>query len=441
MAIDAKGDGEPADVVRRAPFADNPHVGARGQRTQQRILDAALEVFGEGYDRCSIDPITQRAGCSRAAFYQYFSSKEDVFRHLTGQVARQLDASTEALEPLTPGEAGWLAVRAWVSRHSEIYNRYEPLFHAFPAASESDDAVATGSMRWGVRTVSRIRSRIVSTTLRPREIDPVIMQLLECVTRTHDMAGILRSAAAGHYAEDRVGDALTDVIHRSLFGLQQAINVHRPIPQRPPALHFDPVIRDAFTQGEPPSELTSAGRKTREALLEAGRKVFAERGYHRTHVSDVVEAAGVSRGAFYRYFETKDQLARILTTRAMRTVSLVFAEFPAAAGNGDAAGRTALRRWLRRYDLTQANEAAMLRVWVDAALQDATLRINSAPALDWGRRLMVSFLDRRGFGDVDTEGLVLVALLGSFGARERTPLEVDAATHIIEQGLLGFGSC
>ena len=80
----------------------------------------------------------------------------------------------------------------------------------------------------------------------------------------------------------------------------------------------------------------------------------------------------------------------------------------------------------------------MLRVWVDAALQDATLRANSAPALDWGRRAMVSFLERRGFGDVDTECVVMVALLSSFGARERTPAEVDAAAHIIEQGLLGL---
>lgn len=438
VTIDAQADGGPADVVRRAPFADNPHVGARGQRTQQRILDAALEVFGEGYDRCNIDTITTRAGCSRAAFYQYFSSKEDVFRHLTGQLARALSASTEALEPLTPSGAGWLALRAWVSRHSDIYDRYEPLFHAFQAASESDDAVATGSARWSVRTVSRIRSRIASTTLRPRELDPLIMQLLECVTRTHDVARILRSAAAGRYTEDRVGDALADVIHRSLFGLQEDVNVHRPPSQRPPALPFDPAIRDAFAEGETPPDVTPAGRKTWEALMDAGRKAFVERGYQRTRVSDVVEAAGVSRGAFYRYFENKDQLARTLATRAMRTVSQVLAEIPAPAVNDGASGRTVLRRWLRRCNLTQANEAAMLRVWVDAALQDATLRANSAPALDWGRRVMVSFLERRGFGDVDTEGLVMLALLGSFGARERTPAEVDAAAHIIEQGLLGL---
>ena len=95
--------GEPTAITRRAPFSDNPNVGVRGQRTQQRILDAAMRVFAEdGYHTCSIDRIAQEAECSRASFYQYFSSKEDVFLRLTGQVARQLIAATEALGPLTP---------------------------------------------------------------------------------------------------------------------------------------------------------------------------------------------------------------------------------------------------------------------------------------------------------------------------------------------------
>src|SRR6185295_17674790 len=62
---EARRDGAVA-VMRRAPFSDNPRVGARGQRTQQRILDAALRVFGEdGYYQCSIDRIAKQAGCSR----------------------------------------------------------------------------------------------------------------------------------------------------------------------------------------------------------------------------------------------------------------------------------------------------------------------------------------------------------------------------------------
>lgn len=43
----------------------------------------------------------------------------------------------------------------------------------------------------------------------------------------------------------------------------------------------------------------------REQLLAAGRSVFAERGYHATAISDIIDAADVSRGTFYLYFESK----------------------------------------------------------------------------------------------------------------------------------------
>ena len=100
-------------------------------------------------------------------------------------------------------------------------------------------------------------------------------------------------------------------------------------------------------------------------------------------------------------------------------------------------GRVALRKWLRRYNAAHANEAAMLRVWLDAALQDPVLRAENAPPLDWGRRRMARYLRPRGFGDVDMEATVMVALLGVFGTQPRPAVEVDAAVHIIERGLLG----
>ena len=76
----------------------------------QRILDAALTVFGEvGYHQCSIDRIAKEAGCSRISFYQYFAGKEDVFRQLAGQVARQISASVEARRAaLAPSLLTWV---------------------------------------------------------------------------------------------------------------------------------------------------------------------------------------------------------------------------------------------------------------------------------------------------------------------------------------------
>ncbi len=425
-------------VLRRAPFSDNPNVGARGQRTRQRIVDAALRVFGEeGYHQCSVARITQLAGCSRVSFYQYFSDKEDVFRHLTGRVARQLSASTEALATMTPDVEGWTAIRAWVARYADVYERYRPVFQAFPAAAETDEAVAGGSARVGERDVAGIRSKLATTTLPPRQLDPVISLLLECVPRALEDALILRSAAPDAYPRPRLEDALADVVHRTLFGLHADMNAHAPARRRPPPLEFGPVMRGALRQEYVPPALNAAGRRALQALLEAGRDTFVVRGYHRTRVDDIVAAAGVSHGAFYHYFDSKDQFAQVLAARAIRRVATAFADMPDNAGDEGPARRAALRRWLRRYNAAHAPEAAMFRVWLDAALQNPTLSTDSAAALDWGRRRMAHLLAPRDFGDVDTEAVVMVALLAAFGARGRSTPAIDAATHVLDRGLLG----
>lgn len=46
----------------------------------------------------------------------------------------------------------------------------------------------------------------------------------------------------------------------------------------------------------------------RQQLIDAGMAVFAEKGYHRTKVSDIVQRAGVAQGTFYLYFESKKSL-------------------------------------------------------------------------------------------------------------------------------------
>jgi AcrR family transcriptional regulator len=429
---DRRPDGAVA-VVRRAPFSGNPQVGARGQRTQQRILDAALRAFGEeGYHACSIDRITKLARCSRVSFYQYFSSKEDVFRYLAGQVDRQLSASTEALDPLTADVEGWAAMRAWVARYAEIYARYEPVFHAY----ETDEVLAAVAARTGDQTIARLRAKLVTTKLPPRQLDPVIRLLLQCLNHSLDVAGILRSVEPADYPNERVEDAITDVLHRTLFGLRANVNVHKADGPPPRRLEFSPAVRE-WLQGDDALEGNDSGNRALTALLASGRDVFITRGYHNTRVDDLVAAAGISHGAFYRYFRNKEELARTLTARALRAVGTTLLEIPDVVVGAESAVKGTLRRWLRRYHAAQASEAAMMRVWVDAALQDPALRAESAPPLDWGRRRMSRYLRPRDFGDVDMEAIVMVALLGVFGARERPAVDIEATAHIIERGLLG----
>jgi AcrR family transcriptional regulator len=419
-------------VTRRAPFSDNPKVGARGQRTRQRILHAALELFGEeGFHRCSIARISERAKCSRVSFYQYFSGKEDVFSSLSGQVARQISASTEAIEPLTPEADGWDNLRDWVRRYADIHAQYGPIFRALPTVFQEDDELHAGATRLRDQSVARIRSKLSIRVLPPRQLDPLLVLLLSCLARTLDDAASLRAVAPKDYPRERVEVAFTDVMHRSLFG-RNAVNVHDGPSAIPARVPFGPLVGDMLVK----EEAIQAGTDRRaalRALVDNGRDVFVQRGYHATRVDDLAEAAGVSHGVFYRYFDNKDQLAVVLTVRAMRAVADAFVEIPDLS-HSDA---PALRRWLRRYNTAQTGEAAMIRIWVDAAQEDARLRALSAPALDWGRRRMAQVLDGRGFGDVDVDSVILVALLGAFGERARDAPAVDAAAHIVERGFLG----
>jgi len=48
---------------------------------------------------------------------------------------------------------------------------------------------------------------------------------------------------------------------------------------------------------------------TRDALLEAGRRMFLERGYNHSGLEAVLQAAGVPKGSFYYYFENKEDFA------------------------------------------------------------------------------------------------------------------------------------
>src|SRR6476659_6901379 len=74
---------------------------ARGERTLRKILDAALEEFGErGFSDGSIVGITRRAKVALGTFYTYFDSKEAVFRALV------TDMSLRVRDHVAPALAG-----------------------------------------------------------------------------------------------------------------------------------------------------------------------------------------------------------------------------------------------------------------------------------------------------------------------------------------------
>ena len=66
-------------------------------------------------------------------------------------------------------------------------------------------------------------------------------------------------------------------------------------------------------------KLTRRGSQRRQQVMDAGYRLFAEQGYHRTTVGDICDALEVGKGVFYWYFPSKEALfSELLQTSLLR---------------------------------------------------------------------------------------------------------------------------
>lgn len=100
---------------------------ARGERTMRKILDAALEEFGErGFGDASIVGITRRAKVALGTFYTYFDSKEALFRALVHDMSGQVrdhvaPALKDAANALDGERRALAAFLDFATRNKQVY--------------------------------------------------------------------------------------------------------------------------------------------------------------------------------------------------------------------------------------------------------------------------------------------------------------------------------
>lgn len=135
--------------------------------------------------------------------------------------------------------------------------------------------------------------------------------------------------------------------------------------------------RKKASRARPPAKKPSAERRAPErsdpaesrdktaAIRIAAFHCFSERGYHDTRVDDICQEAGISKGSFYWYFESKEAVfLQILEVWVAEVENEIMAQFQAAFTGGDPvhALLAALGREGRRG-------RRLLPVWLDGLVQ------------------------------------------------------------------------
>jgi AcrR family transcriptional regulator len=128
-------------------------------------------------------------------------------------------------------------------------------------------------------------------------------------------------------------------------------------------------------------------------LLHAATRVFAQRGYRHTGVSDIIARAGVARGTFYLYFESKHQVFLAVVSAFHDQIAEALID---ARADSDALERLAAVPKTEAASEARATIASSLRRWLEffAANRDATtVVLREASSID--PRFEQSFLELR----------------------------------------------
>jgi AcrR family transcriptional regulator len=151
---------------------------------------------------------------------------------------------------------------------------------------------------------------------------------------------------------------------------------------------------------------------TRKAIVEAARDLFAERGFEQTSIADILELAGISRGALYHHFEAKgDVFAAVFVQTSSAAIRNAARQIPADAAPIDALLAGCLG-------------------WLDAVKDPAIHRIlfvDGPNALGWERT--------RDLEEATSLGVMRAALLRAVEAEEIQVPSVDLAARLLN-GLL-----
>jgi AcrR family transcriptional regulator len=181
--------------------------------------------------------------------------------------------------------------------------------------------------------------------------------------------------------------------------------------------------------------------RTRARIVEAAKEVFEKHGFLEARVSDIAERAGLSHGAFYHHFESKEQVFREVAeslddelAEPMDTVILA----PGSTADPKERLFTALRRHLEHY----ADEAKIMAVVEQVARYDAYVgAVRARRGLRHRENIAKSIrsMQRKGLADRTINPEIAAAALGSMVerfaemslAQEQFDCDLDAAAETL----------
>jgi AcrR family transcriptional regulator len=195
-------------------------------------------------------------------------------------------------------------------------------------------------------------------------------------------------------------------------------------------------------------KISQAQRDARQhQILDAALAYFSQDGFHQTGMADIVKRSGLSHGAVYLYFQSKDDIIEALAVDRHRQEAIL-----SAVTNHVEDPIAALRALVRAYAqwLTDPGAERTQRVSVNGwseALRSERVRAGVVDGIDAPRQMITNLIERaqsKGLWSravsADVVARTLIALFQGFLLQKvwNEPLDIDAIASTINQMLGAF---
>lgn len=178
--------------------------------------------------------------------------------------------------------------------------------------------------------------------------------------------------------------------------------------------------------------------ETRARILNATGKLFRERGFDGIGVADLMKSAGLTHGAFYRHFESKEALASHVSENTLKESICAWSAI--ADAGGDAGGFEAfIATYLSKSHRDDPGNGCLIAALSgDVSRQESSVRT----AFTSGLRLMIDFLTRHTLGRTRAakreRALVTLATLVGTIAIARAVNDPDLSDEILQAAMASF---
>lgn len=250
---------------------------------RELIIREAINVFREKrFDNGSISEIARRLGVRSSLIYYYFKNKDEIFTEIvkffTEELCREIANVIKAdKSPKDNLFSVLYAYKNYIRDHRALYDIFRE--------------VEFVKKDFALDFYDRLTSNIAAI------IRPLIKDDIDLEAVAYSILGSIYFVIIKNLIWDNKEDVNKE-LEVVQFVLERGIDRIGD---------FVPYIIPKKKVPEPEEMFETKGEKTRHSLIKAAEKLFGERGYNETQISDIAYHAKVGLGTFYIYFKSKKE--------------------------------------------------------------------------------------------------------------------------------------